>query len=70
MSYKIEQDHENCIGCGACVAICPKFWKMDGAKAKPIKTEFEDKDLKCNKGAAESCPANVIHIFKDKKKIV
>ena len=70
MGYKIEQDYKNCIGCGACVAICPKFWVMDGVKAKPKKTEFDEKDLKCNKEVAESCPANVIHLFKDKKKII
>ncbi len=70
MVYKIEQDHKNCIGCGACTAICPKYWVMDGIKAKPVKVEFDDKDLKCNKEAAESCPANVIHILKDGKKII
>lgn len=61
--YKITQKQEDCIGCGACVAVCPKFWKMnENGKAEPIKTEFEEQDLECNKEAAESCPVEIIKI--------
>jgi ferredoxin len=62
MKYKIEHDAPGCIGCGACAAICPEFWEMEGAKVKPLKTEFDEKDLGCNKEAAESCPVRVIKI--------
>ena len=73
--YKIEQDHENCIGCGACVAACDKFWEMgkDGKSwIKKGKTKLEVDDLECNMDAAQTCPVNVIHIFdsKTKKKMV
>ncbi|MCX8194134.1 MAG: ferredoxin [Candidatus Pacearchaeota archaeon] len=61
--YKIIQDHEKCIGCGACVATCPDNWIMakDG-KAKPKKTEISEKEYQCNKQAAEVCPVNIIQI--------
>jgi ferredoxin len=81
--YKLEQDHPNCIGCGACVAVAPDFWEMvDDGKASIIKCkvredkweerEIEQKDVQQNKEAAESCPVTVIHItsLDDGKKIV
>ncbi len=30
---KIIQKHEECIGCGTCVALCPKFWEMPARNA-------------------------------------
>lgn len=30
---KITQRHEECIGCGACVALDPENWEMDSGKA-------------------------------------
>jgi ferredoxin len=73
--YKIEQDHENCIGCGACVASCEKFWVMgkDGkASLKGGKKMVEVDDIGCNMDAAQTCPVSVIHIFdlKTKKKMI
>jgi len=71
---KIVQKHEECIGCGACVAICPKFWEMgNDGKAYPKgggktpKTgdyELEIKDAGCNKDAVEGCPVQIISIRK------
>jgi len=73
--YRIEQDHDNCIGCGACVAACDKSWEMgkDGKSfLKKGKTKLEVDDLSCNMDAAQTCPVNVIHIFdlKTKKKMI
>jgi ferredoxin len=63
--YKITQEHEKCIGCMACVSICPENWKMgDDGKAKPKKTEIDEKEYKKNQEAAESCPVSIIHIKK------
>lgn len=77
MGYKIKHDRPNCIGCGACAAVCEKFWEMDedgksnivGGKKMPDGTEeleIEDKDFEENQEAAEVCPVNVIHLYNDK----
>ena len=81
--FLIEHDRPNCIGCGACSAIAPKFWEMnqDGkADVKSGKTrpdnwqelEINETDFDENKQAAESCPVNVIHLKnkESKEKIV
>lgn len=68
---KIVHDRANCIGCGACAAVCDKFWemasdgksKLKGSKPKGDKSELEVSDLGCNKDAADACPVNVIHII-------
>jgi len=68
MKVKIEQKRDECIGCGACVALAGKFFEMaddgkakiKGAKEREVTTdEFEDL-----KNAAESCPVNIITIKK------
>ena len=65
MAYKIEQDMENCIGCGACVSICPENWEMNkDGKAKPKKIKISDKEFDKNKQAEEICTVNVIKIKK------
>ncbi|MFC1691307.1 ferredoxin [Nanoarchaeota archaeon] len=72
--YKVEHDKPNCIGCGACAAVCPESWemvedgksKLKGAKEgeNQIETkEIEDAEFDSNKEAADSCPVNVIHII-------
>lgn len=71
MAYKIEHDKPNCIGCGACAAVAPQFWEMEGDKSHLKGSEpmgdgeqrtIEDKDEKANMEAAQSCPVNVIHL--------
>lgn len=62
MSFRIIQDHDACIGCGACAAVCPENWEMGGAKAKPKKHEV--KELGCNKEAMDACPVQCIKIKK------
>lgn len=68
---KIKQEHQRCIGCGSCVALCPKCWQMaDDGKSKPIgkepnsegNYEFETAELGCNRQAAESCPVSCIYV--------
>jgi ferredoxin len=71
---KIIQDYKGCIGCGTCVALCPKFWEMneEEMKARPIhgkkndktgKYELEIEEIGCNKDAADACPVRVIIII-------
>jgi len=62
---KIIQDREKCIGCGACVAVCPDNWFMeDDGKSSPKKTIIEQKEEGCNKQAKEACPVQIIKIVK------
>ncbi|MBW2988110.1 ferredoxin [Candidatus Woesearchaeota archaeon] len=60
MAYKIKFNEEECIGCGACVAVCGENWELKDGKAHPKKTEVEEKG--CNEDAAETCPMNCISI--------
>lgn len=61
MSVIVKQNHEGCIGCGACVSICPANWEMgDDGKAKPKQTEVEE--MGCNQEAANACPVSVISV--------
>lgn len=60
--FKIEQDLNECIGCGSCTAVCSDNWEMKGDKAVPIKKEIDE--LGCNKEAEEICPVSCIKIVK------
>lgn len=55
---KIIVDSEKCIGCGACVSICPSNFEMHEGKARAKKAEV--KKLTCEKDAEESCPVQAI----------
>ena len=69
---KIIFEHDKCIDCGTCSAICPKHWKMgEDGKARLLDSklnsetgnyEKEIKDADCNQEAADSCPVRCIHI--------
>ena len=60
---EIKQDKNLCIGCGACVAVCPDNWIMGkDKKAKPIKTKINE--IGCNAEAASICPVQCIKIIK------
>lgn len=64
--YSVEQEHDKCISCGACVGSCPENWEMgDDDKSHPKLTEVDD--LGCNMEAAQNCPVNIIHV-KDNEK--
>ena len=26
--YKVIHERDKCVGCGACVSICPRLWRM------------------------------------------
>jgi len=60
--FKIVQKIEDCIGCGACVSICPSNWELKGSKARPKKTELDA--IGCNQEAANVCPVQCIKVVK------
>jgi len=61
--YKIEFNRDECIGCGACAAVCDN-WTMEGDKAKPKKVNLEE--IGCNKDAEETCPVQAIKVVPSK----
>ena len=56
--------NENCIGCGACTAVCPDVFDLnDEVKAENIMGEDIPEDLMdACKEAAESCPVEAIEL--------
>lgn len=73
--YVIRHDRPNCIGCAACTAVAPDFWKMNGDGKSDIiggkdmpdeyqELDIDEKTLPINKDAAISCPVNVIHLIR------
>jgi len=69
---KIIHEREVCIGCGSCVALCPKHWEMaEDGKSSLLNSkenketgnfEIETEKLECNQAAADSCPVSCIKI--------
>lgn len=71
---KIIHEREKCIGCGSCVALCPKFWEMGedgksnlkgGEQNSEGNYKLEIKEIGCSQEAADSCPVQVIHVIKE-----
>ena len=70
---KVIHEKNNCIGCGACVSICPKHWEMGddgksslkGSANNEEKYEIEVESISCNQDAADSCPVHCIIITKE-----
>lgn len=60
---KISVDKDKCIGCGACVAVAPKSFRL-GEDGKSVAIEPAGDDLATVKNAAESCPVEAIKIEK------
>ncbi|MCK5084941.1 MAG: ferredoxin [Candidatus Pacebacteria bacterium] len=61
MVKKIEVDQELCIGCGACVNLCPDIFELqDDGKANVI-NEGESKKCDCEI-AINSCPVGAIKV--------
>ncbi len=51
-------DQNICIGCGACVALCPSGFKMNDQG----KSTVTDGNADCAQKAAEACPVQAISI--------
>ncbi len=56
MASKVDQN--KCIGCGACVAICPEGFQMNTQG----KSEPTDVNAACAQKAAEACPVQAISL--------
>lgn len=70
---KIIIKREDCIGCGACEATCPKYFKLAedgksslvGGKRNPQgNDELEVNEAGCAQSATDGCPVQVIIIEK------
>lgn len=58
---KVKIDKNKCIGCGTCVAIAPKSFKLgDDGKAQPIEPSGDEE--KIIKEAVDSCPVQAIEL--------
>ena len=53
-------NHETCIGCGACEAICGDVFEMKDATKAHVKVGKEGADDACVKEAIEGCPVDAI----------
>ena len=68
----VRYEKEKCIGCGACAAVAPEFWDMEGEKSvlkgsKEVKPDIflhdiKDSEFEINQDAADSCPVECIHL--------
>ncbi|MFH2105666.1 MAG: ferredoxin [Candidatus Micrarchaeota archaeon] len=71
MAIEVIHDKGTCIGCGACVAVCPKHWEMGDDGKSHLKSSKEKEknffhldlnEMDGNLEAAQSCPVTCIHI--------
>lgn len=60
MSEKLWIDQDECIGCEACVELCPEVFNFDDEEAKASVAEGADVDAECVEEAIASCPAECI----------
>ena len=67
---KITIDKSRCIGCGACVSLCPKYFEMGEDGKSILKSseanggELEIKEAGCTQDAADNCPVQCIILKK------
>ncbi|NTU98793.1 ferredoxin [Candidatus Falkowbacteria bacterium] len=55
----IKVDQAVCIGCGTCVALCPKTFEIN---ADGKSTVISQNEVECAKNAAASCPVQCIAV--------
>ena len=60
MSKHVSIDHEECLGCEACVELCPEIFGFDIDETKAYVLMAEDGDEDCIEEAMASCPAACI----------
>ena len=60
MAKQVEIDQEECIGCEACVELCPSVFAFDDDEEKAYVIDGADPDTDCVDEAIASCPAECI----------
>ena len=60
MSEKIIIDQDECIGCEACVELCPSAFEFDDDAEKAAVLEGANPDDECVDEAIASCPTECI----------
>jgi ferredoxin len=60
MSKQVAIDQEECLGCEACVELCPEIFGFDIDETKAYVLMAEDGDEDCIEEAIASCPAACI----------
>ncbi len=62
---KASIDREGCIGCGACVSICPGVFRMADDGLAEVYVDDIPKDAEeMAKNAEDECPVSVITVRK------
>ncbi len=64
VAYKIQINKEKCIGCGACAALLPEIFDIEGGKAIAKKSEINDSEKEKVKDAINGCPVKAIKVAK------
>ena len=58
---KVKISNDACIGCGACVSICPEIFNFnDDGFAEVLDVKIENENIEKVKDALESCPTQAI----------
>jgi len=60
MANQVAIDKEECLGCEACVELCPEIFGFDIDDAKAYVLEAESTDEECIEEAIASCPSGCI----------
>lgn len=60
MAKEVTIDQEECIGCEACVELCPEVFSFDSDEEKASVIEGAGGDQACVEEAIASCPAECI----------
>ncbi len=60
MKPKVTINQDECIGCEACVGICPSVFRFNDELGKAEVTENANAEEECVEEAIASCPAECI----------
>nr|WP_320009637.1 ferredoxin [uncultured Desulfobulbus sp.] len=60
MKQQVRIDQEECLGCEACVEICPAVFAMNEALGKAFVKKESPEEEDCIEEAIASCPAGCI----------